>query len=325
MNLYCPSCEYEPDQDVKWTCQCGHGWNAFPGGATCPSCALPHETTICPSCGETNDNRLWNHDRPPIGFIHTCENCRRPVSRSLLPQPTDESVKVLRYLTTNKFERFLRDSSIYLPRLDQFEDPWEGSLPKSAFSGSDEIAELGLASSVEGRRLWSKQFYVSCWNASNDESDAMWKLYCGSDGKEGVCVVSSYRQLSHVETGANSPLHLGAVTYIDYETGRLSFRDSFAPMMHKRSQFAFEQEVRIVLSNLCTFYLLTREQAERALDSTALGKRLRCDLSMLVTSILVRPSASQDYRGHVVELVQRYQPDLVDRIEWSRMRGNPDF
>lgn len=321
MFIYCPQCEYTPTEDDLWCCDCGHEWNTFGTRAVCPACTKSHEKTSCPHCSEAITHSLWYHSRPAIGFLHSCENCKKPVSREHYPQPARRRQHVLRYLTTEKYERLLRDSGLYLARLDQFKDPYEGSLPLRIAGQKEEIRRFRLQSDEAGRRLWTKQYYVSCWHAAQCESDAMWRLYCGDSS--GVCLVSTYERLAKLEAGVG--VRLGAVTYIDYHRQSFAFQDSDAPMMHKRLEFAHEREVRLVTSTVCEFLLVGRDQANSQLDTTPLGRRLHCDVNKLVIKVLVNPSAKQEYFDEIVALTSRYEKSLASRVAWSSMRGDPSF
>lgn len=319
MHVYCPWCEYQPTTDDMWQCDCGHVWNTFATRAKCPACAKVHGQTFCHGCSKTVEHDSWYHERPPTEFIHSCENCARPLARNVFPQPRSSRQRVVRYLTSSKYERLLRDSALFLARLDQFQDRFEGALPKRVVQQLGKGLTMGLPEDEAERRLWTMQFYVSCWHAAKEESDAMWQLYCGKAG--GVCVISSYGRLGRLETGANKPLHLGAVTYIDYRTQGFAFRDSFAPMMHKRKAFEYEKEVRLVHGNICEYLLVGPE----ALSTKALGYRLRCDLRRLVTRVLVSPYADDKYLKDIEALTREFAPSLAKRVSWSIMRDTPDF
>lgn len=322
MHIYCPLCECTPEPGHLWVCECGHEWDTFATRGVCPACERVYTETDCPSCYGSPPHEAWYHEDPLPPFIHSCGNCAKPVRRDAFPQPNRGRGTVLRYFTHDKFRLFLRDSAFYMARLDTFEDPYEGSLPRSAQARIAAGKRGNLYEHEEDRRLWTKQFYVSCWHLASDESDAMWRLYCGRDG--GVCVVSSFGRLARLKSGTQ--LHLGLVTYIDYRTQTFAWWDDFAPMMHKRKAFEHEREVRLVAGlGACNFLLSSREQAVAHLQRQPKGYRLPCDLNKVVVRVLVSPYASEDRFNEVVELARSASAELAARVQWSHMRPAPSF
>jgi hypothetical protein len=63
-NLYiaCPECEWQPDNNLKWQCSCGHRWNTFDTKGKCPKCAIQWDTTYCYGCGESPTHSAWYID-----------------------------------------------------------------------------------------------------------------------------------------------------------------------------------------------------------------------------------------------------------------------
>jgi hypothetical protein len=57
--IRCPKCRFQPSQDVRWACKCGHVWNTFWTKGNCPECHFQWEVTGCPQCGEMSEHRAW--------------------------------------------------------------------------------------------------------------------------------------------------------------------------------------------------------------------------------------------------------------------------
>jgi hypothetical protein len=75
-----------------------------------------------------------------------------------------------------------------------------------------------------------------------DESDAMWKLYCGNH--QGVAIGTTYEKLA---AAASQPsMYVGKVTYVDFEKTLIPDGNIFYAAMHKRLAFVHESEVRVV-------------------------------------------------------------------------------
>ena len=84
--------------------------------------------------------------------------------------------------------------------------------------------------------------YVSCWHMNAGESEAMWRLYCGSSS--GVALQTTYERLAASVDDDN--VYIGLVRYADYDNDTIPSRTVFDPVMHKRAAFAHEREVRVL-------------------------------------------------------------------------------
>jgi hypothetical protein len=62
--IRCPKCHFQPSDDIRWSCTCGHGWNTFWTAGKCPACRFQWEVTMCPDCGEMSDHRAWYVPEP---------------------------------------------------------------------------------------------------------------------------------------------------------------------------------------------------------------------------------------------------------------------
>ena len=127
--------------------------------------------------------------------------------------PMDPGTELHRYMCLGELEDMLRNRRLHLTRVDQFEDPFEGSVPKrqiddqaAIFGGAHFIRmsmEAALAHYPETerprrpfhdpwqrvttlRRAATRSAHASCWTAG-PESEAMWRLYC-EDGRRGQSV-----------------------------------------------------------------------------------------------------------------------------------------
>jgi len=159
-------------------------------------------------------------------------------------------VKVWRYLDLAKFVSMLETQSLFFTRMDIFNDPFEGAMPKAILKKQDDMyMERSLDSGVtagyyafESRNMLAderKQLFVSCWHASDNESEAMWQLY--SDKHKGIAIISD---IDLLRNSMSENIELDYVTYVDYEAESIPS----APLyMYKRSAFEHEKEVRAVI------------------------------------------------------------------------------
>lgn len=164
-------------------------------------------------------------------------------------QPTDALAKVWRYMSLPKFISLLTSNSLYMARLDKLVDQHEGSLTRRTVEEID--AYLKAAGSTKGWTEENAAFhersrsntFVCCWHLNEHESEAMWRLHCGSAG--GVAVQTTYSNL--VESISKEyDTYVGIVRYVDYATAVFESGNAFWPVMHKRAAFTHEQEVRLV-------------------------------------------------------------------------------
>src|ERR1035441_2743983 len=89
---------------------------------------------------------------------------------------------------------------------------------------------------------YRRRLFVNCWHLGELESEAMWRIYCGRE--DGVAVVLPYNRLRDSLTEANT--YIGAVNYIRFNVEVINSGDSYSLAMHKRKEFEYEQEARIV-------------------------------------------------------------------------------
>jgi hypothetical protein len=108
------------------------------------------------------------------------------------PQPDDGTVKVWRYSELPQLVNVLARRALPFIRVDLFADKFEGSVtrPVQAEWGVNPINAATLA---RVRPELKREMYASCWHAGEDESEAMWKLYCGDRG--GVAMQTTYERL----------------------------------------------------------------------------------------------------------------------------------
>ena len=65
VEINCPWCDWQPVAWSRWQCSCGHVWNTFDTGGTCPGCRHRWQDTQCLSCAAWASHLDWyrNLDR----------------------------------------------------------------------------------------------------------------------------------------------------------------------------------------------------------------------------------------------------------------------
>ena len=171
---------------------------------------------------------------------------------------------------TNFYKKF-RESTGILPEtqlLNDLEENYERIPPEGREAAIRELADWALMQYSNIRQ----NLFVNCWHLGHHESEAMWRIYCGRE--DGIAIVLPYSRLRDSIKAAET--FIGMVEYIPYETGTLKRLGQFSPGMHKRQEFEYENEARIV--------------QRRVIDS-------RSELSVLSAQIAWDPEA---YIEHIV-------------------------
>ena len=236
------------------------------------------------------------------------------LSHPCFPQPVSSVVPVWRYMDLAKLVSLLTSRALYLTRIDQFTDPFEGTTTERTAAGIAEFlrrtgSKNQIADVLQFYETSRKGTFVSCWHASEHESEAMWRLYSGGAG--GVAVQSTYAALLD-SIRWQQGLYIGQVSYVDYAKASFPDANAFYPVMHKRLAFAHEREVRIV-----------RYLPESPTESQPTGLSLPIDLAAVCQAIYISPAATEYYFDAVRSVVQAIAPSLQARLQWSNMSALP--
>jgi Protein of unknown function (DUF2971) len=258
---------------------------------------------------------------------------KRDIENPAFPQ-LSRDVRVWRYTDLGKFLWTLSKSALYLRRADLLPDRFEGSAPlrehdrlveaAQEFAASKgwqpfdhaEVLRQLLPQHRRYRLALNRASHVNCWR-HGDESEAMWRLYCGQ--KEGVAMVTSFGRLN--DSISDPAVRLAAVRYIDYSTEVFPDANWLQAITHKRKAFAHEQEVRIVRWLLNEWQ---RQLAENAPDAPA-GMEMAWDASHVLESVVVSPYSDEWYFETVRAVVERFSPKLASKLVWSDLRRDPVF
>ena len=175
--------------------------------------------------------------------------------------PEDER-KIWRYMDFIKFVDIISRKKLFFSTVDRLGDPFEGSYPKAYIdyfnANLDKIfipetwklfnrkqAPKGFSRARKSRR---KYVAVSCWNMQEEESAALWKLYCSTFN--GIAIQSTINRLKNSLKDERRDIYIGKVKYIDHysQPPSDSLSDDFFPnpFIYKGKSFAFENEVRAV-------------------------------------------------------------------------------
>ena len=148
-----------------------------------------------------------------------------------------------------------------------------------------EVRELRQHVTEMRLMLLKRRIVCSCWHLSENESDAMWKLY---GNRFGVMIVSNIKSLKEAIKGQYSSCFcapnpqeylIAPIKYIN-ERSKLRLPDFYVqrPWLLKRASFAHEHEIRV-----------SHELAWMAFDPNAAGMLIDIDPRKLIKEIVLSP------------------------------------
>jgi hypothetical protein len=266
----------------------------------------------------------------------------------------DDGQPIWRYLDFAKFVALLDSSAIYFPRADTFVDTFEVAVPVAdraaareaalAILTGGEVSRAGILAYIarhtdrsvdelarmpderiarEMLRLSNRALFVSCWHMNDEESAAMWDVYLG--GRDGVALqttVGILRDELDRGSGDETPVFLGAVTYLDYARQSWGAYRPFNAVMHKRRSFAHETELRAVV--IRPTWAEMGQYAGRPEDVPNLsGLSVPIDLDRLVRRVVISPRAEAWFVDLVSSMLRRF--GLSQTPLHSDLYGAPVF
>ena len=221
-------------------------------------------------------------------------------------------------MSFSRFVWLLQKKRLWLSRADRLGDPWEISL---AGAQLQHVIDLHPISPIGGPRRedalprsariikqWRQGTFVNCWNCSDHESHALWRIYCGSS--DGVAIQTTFGRLRKSVGGF-------PVYKITYETpgSRRQTPTLIDLVTKKRPMFAYEQEVRIV----------RHSPVEHTTDYEIIGYPLEWNPETNLESIFIHPDSDLSFKETVMATVAHWAPALKDSVLWSAMKDPPPF
>ena len=207
-----------------------------------------------------------------------------------------------RYMDFTKFVAMLVNEGLYLSRLDRLGDTYEGWIHKSpkrhygGFFGQEDMErDRALRKQSPAVR---KLFYVSCWHANDEQSDAMWKLYV--KGNEGIAIRTTCRNLQASLTDTPEELWLYEVMYADSEKKPIHGGSMLRACLTKRMPFAHEKEVRVVWCNS------EPSKSRRKKNELDIGFYVKCKLTTLIEQVYVAPTENPWFVPIVKDVLEKY-------------------
>lgn len=243
------------------------------------------------------------------------------ISHPCFPQPANVNQKVWRYIDLAKFINLISSKTLYFPRVDLLDDPFEGSTPRNLPFIDETLNPNDIKPNSENSSLKNaldrglrmrKTFFVSCWRIDDIESEAMWKLYCPKN--EGIAIQTTYQKLI-TSFSDNDEIFPGLIKYLNYETEKFTDMNAFRPIMHKRKAFEHEKEIRLVKPQMEYWNTLN--------ENTTLGINVPWQIEHVAETIFVNPYAPEWYYETVKSLLAHF--NLEFDIQWSALKSKPLF
>jgi hypothetical protein len=234
--------------------------------------------------------------------------------------PPRRNCTLWRFMDLTKFLSLLENRSLFFPRADQFDDPYEGAWSSAGVAllrdpaRNEGLPPEAVDQLLKGAEKFRREMFISCWFASEHESAAMWRLYLQSP--EGVAIQTDYETLAVALD--RSPLKVGTtmVQYIDYDKEVIPFTNLFFPFVHERMSFAHETELRaIVWSSADT----NKPQIPNGVTS------VRIDIvpEELIKAVHVCPTAPKWFGELVEQILRRYA--LAIPVVRSSLYDRPSY
>lgn len=218
-----------------------------------------------------------------------------------IDSPSDDTV-IWRYLSLDRFLWLITKRSLILSRVDQFKDPWEGVWTKSLVAAIEEKWPGHPAAFIDWLSKQRQFAYASCWHESDCESAALWDLYADDTG---VAIRSTIGRLRAAISTSHEATYIGRVAYANYQSvfdrPRNKGLTPLEPMFLKRSSFAHEREVRLVVWKLSEAF-----DQSGSTHSDEAFLELSVDLNGLIDATFLSPNSPSWLLTVVRDLVRPF-------------------
>lgn len=251
-----------------------------------------------------------------------------------LEDPIKPSTTIWRYMDLTKFLDLILNESIYLRRIDKFEDPYEGFISeayqKDLAAQYEEVQQDYWISGdtrdslhnghLQALKLMPQYAYASCWYLGDIESAAMWKLYGGTNNCVAIRTTIYDLQVAFDESDDDDlgVMHLRPIRYVD-ESSSVDAKNYLKPMFEKRKSFAHENEFRALYLlrkgyvNLCvpTVSNLSNTNEEGNKD----GITFEIDVHKLINQVVISPTADPYFHSIVEKVIELAGFDGIECVQ----------
>lgn len=208
------------------------------------------------------------------------------------PQP-DADAWLWKYMDFTQFMFLVSERRLHFTRPDDFQDRFEGALPKSSIAGRGvftlhQKSDTNQSYSTKTVSTMSHEIIrgtcaISCWHANAYESEAMWKVYSAKG--QGIAVRTTLARLQNAIDMTAILIVSGMVEYIDHATSDYKMKTGLDPLMLKRMSYKHETEFRLI-----AFPYSEARHTVIALPMEPDGLSPTVDLIQLIDAVYVEPT-----------------------------------
>ena len=253
----------------------------------------------------------------------------------------DENTKVWRFLDFTKLYSLLDKEKLHFSRVDQLNDRFEGSIPKSKkqfritqhfehLKGvvPDSIIKM-LENSPPLLYTFRKLVYICSFHLNEYESAALWKIYLKSN--EGVVFQTTIKNLKNsFNCDDKYNVLLSDVEYIDYSSESYDTipieKNVFHQILYKRKSFEYERELRAFVIFPPDLQPEIKKAGTRIPfnpETAPKGVFVPVDLGSLILDIRVAPTSSEWFKELVQSMVDKF--GLKIEVHQSSLAEEPLF
>jgi hypothetical protein len=210
-----------------------------------------------------------------------------------LTTPPNRTV-LWRYMDFAKFVEMLESRTLWFARIDQLEDPLEGTHTDAELAGiRKNLGETRAQALIDVFRSARSELYVNCWRSGSAESLAMWDLY--GKGSGIVAVKSTVGRLREAAATYDKPVYISKVKYVDWND-RPGIDNVLVACSRKDLSYQHESEVRVIVF----------ETSDNLDTKRGLGIRLPVDMERLITEVMVGPREQKWVERLSERVMERY-------------------
>ena len=211
-----------------------------------------------------------------------------------LRTPPNKTV-LWRYMDFAKFLEMIESRTLWFSRVDQLEDPLEGTHTDAELAGIRKHVEKKRARQLIGLvRAARKGLYVNCWRSGSAESLAMWDLY--GKGSGIVAVKSTVGRLKEAIATYEESVFISKSRYFDWNDAP-GLDNVLVACSRKDLSYQHESEVRAIIMSVPS------DRAARR----RLGIHVPVDIERLVTEVMVGPREQKWVVRLVEQIMKRYK------------------
>lgn len=248
-----------------------------------------------------------------------------------------ENTRLWRFMDFTKFVHMLQSESLYFCRIDQLDDPFEGTFTEATIRDSEKLLDnlLPLPRFAQLReeqkkvetllfgQFFTRSNFVNCWHMNEYEPYSMWKSYTTTN--EAISIQTSLRKFidSFSETGED--VRIGMVNYLDYRIDHNGGNNLYKKLLTKRKNFEHESELRAIVTYRPSNNILPDpDNPQRNIvnwDAFSNGLNIKAKLDTLIEKIIIAPKAASYFKNAVKSVCEKY--NIQKPIENSEIDQTP--